>query len=82
MSEDKLRKVAVGPLTEKEARLLVVLIPLILVGDIAPFALCFWWYNPGLLLSIVVAILTPIVFLLVIVMLVRFWPTGSKTRPE
>jgi hypothetical protein len=83
MSEDKLRKVAVGPLTEKEARLLAVLMPLILlVADIAAFALCFWWYHLGLLLSIVVAMLTPIVLLLGIVMLVRFWPTGSKTTGE
>ncbi len=79
MSEEKLRKVAFGPLTEREAHLLVVLMPLVLLGDIAAFALCFWWYDFGLPLSIVVSILTPIVLLLGILMLVRFWPTGSKT---
>ena len=82
MSEDKLRNVAAGPLTEREAHLLVVLMPLVLVGDIAAFALCFWWYDLGLLLSVVAAILTPVVLLLGIVMLVRFWPTGSKTTGE
>jgi uncharacterized membrane protein len=82
MSEDKLRNVAVGPLTEREAHLLVVLMPLVLVGDIAALALCFWWHDFGLLLSIVVAILTPIVLVLGIAMLVRFWPTGSKPTGE
>jgi hypothetical protein len=82
MSEDKVRKVAVEPLMEKEAHLLVVLMPLVLVCDIAAFTLCFWWYDLGLPLSIVAAIVTPIVLLLVIVMFVRFWPTGSKTRLE
>jgi hypothetical protein len=46
MSEDKVRKVAVEPLMEKEAHLLVVLMPLVLVCDIAAFTLCFWWYDP------------------------------------
>lgn len=82
MSEDKVCKVAVEPLMKKEAHLLVVLIPLVLVCDIAAFTLCFWWYDLGLPLSIAAAIVTPIVLLLVIVMLVRFWPTGTKTRLE
>ena len=82
MSEDKVRKVAVEPLMEKEAHLLVVLIPLVLVCDIATFTLCFWWYDLGLRLSSVVATLAPIVFLLGILMSMRFWPTGSKTIGE
>jgi hypothetical protein len=82
MSEDKFLKVAVGTLMEKEAHLLVVRMPLVLVCDIAAFTLYFWWYDLGLPLSIVAAIVTPIVLLLVIVMLVRFWPTGTKTRLE
>jgi hypothetical protein len=72
----------VEPLSEREAHFLVLLMPLVLVGDIAAFALCFWWYDLGLPLSIVVAILTPIVLLLGIVLLVRFWPTGSKATGE
>jgi len=64
---------------EKEARLLVFLLPLVLVADVAAFALCFGWYRLGLALSTTVAIFTPVVLLSGIVMLVRFWPTGSKT---
>jgi hypothetical protein len=56
MSEDKVRKVAVEPLMEKEAHLLVVLMPLVLVCDIAAFTLCFWWYDLSLPLSIAAAI--------------------------
>ena len=78
MSEDKFRSVAAAPLTGREAHLLVLLMPLMLVGDIAAFALCFWWYDLGLLLSVVVAILTPIVLLFVIVMCVRFWPADPN----
>jgi AbiV family abortive infection protein len=77
-----LRSASVAPLGEREAHLLALLMPLILVCDIAAFTLCFWWYDLGLPLSIVAAIVTPIVLLLVIVTLVRFWPTGSKTRLE
>ncbi len=41
----------VEPLSEREAHFLVLLMPLVLVGDIAAFALCFWWYDLGLPLS-------------------------------
>jgi hypothetical protein len=79
VSEDKPPNVAAGPLSEREAHLLVLLMPLVLVGDTVAFALCFWWYDLGLLASVVVAILTPILLLLGIVMCVRFWPSGKKT---
>jgi hypothetical protein len=86
MSEDDHSNVAAGPLTEREAHLLVLLMPLILVGDTVAFALCFWWYDIGLLVSVVVAILTPIVLLLGIVVLVRFWlnfePTSNPTQAK
>ena len=77
--ENKLPKIA-GPLTEREAHLLVVLMPLVLVGDIAAFALCFWWYDFGLPLSIFVSVLTPIVLLFGIVMLIRLKRAASVYR--
>ena len=72
----------VAPLTEREAHFLVLLMPLVLVCDLAAFALCFWWYNLGLPLSIGVASLTPIALLVGIVILVRLWPTSGKTTEQ
>ena len=61
---------------------MAVLIPLVLVCDIAAFALSFWWYDLGLRLSSVVATLAPIVLLLIILVSIRFWPAASKTIGE
>jgi len=79
MSDDKLPEVTVGPLIGKKAHLLAALISLILVCDIATFALCFWWYGLGLRLSGLLATLAPIGFLFGILIVIRFWPIGGKS---
>src|SRR5438552_2707210 len=78
MSDDKLPEVTVGPLIGKKAHLLAALISLILVCDIATFALCFWWYGLGLRLSGLLATLAPIGFSLgILIVIAVMIPTVS-----
>lgn len=67
MGQSKSPKAAVEPLLGT----LAILIPLILVCDIAAFALCFWWYDLGLRLSGAVAMVAPIGLLLGIVLWIQ-----------
>jgi hypothetical protein len=57
---------------------LVILMPLVLVCDIAAFVLCFWWYHLDQALSTAVALFTPVILLVGIVMLVRLCQRLAK----
>jgi hypothetical protein len=68
MDRSKSLKAAVEPLIGT----LAILIPLVLLCDIATFALCFWWYDLGLRLSGAVALVAPIALMLGIIICISF----------
>jgi hypothetical protein len=67
-------------LIAKNLRSAVLLIPLVLICDVATFALCFWWYDLGLGLSSFMATLAPILLLLAILILMRVRSSGTGTK--
>jgi hypothetical protein len=75
MGQGKSLKAAVEPLVGT----LAVLIPLVLLCDIAAFALCFWWYDLGLRVSGAVAMVAPIALVLGIVIWIRFRASSETT---
>jgi hypothetical protein len=64
----------------KNVRSAALLIPLVLICDVATFALCFWWYDLGLGLSSFMATLAPILLLLAILILMRVRSSGTGTK--
>jgi membrane protein YdbS with pleckstrin-like domain len=77
MGQGKSPKRAAEPLVGT----LAILIPLVLLCDIAAFALCFWWYDLSLRVSGAVAMVAPIALVLGIVTWMRF-RASSETSGE
>jgi membrane protein YdbS with pleckstrin-like domain len=72
MGQSKSLKAAV----ERLVGTLAILIPLVLICDIAAFALCFWWYDLGLRLSGAVAMVAPVALVLGIVVWIQLRTKG------
>jgi hypothetical protein len=64
----------------KNVRSAALLIPLVLICDVATFGLCFWWYDLGLGLSSFMATLAPMLLLLAILILMRVRSSGTGTK--